>query len=150
SLATFDSLREVLVIVQAEVADRIVAAPGSRVYGVPSAKAAWYTEATRAGSIGRAVFWPVPRVDSALGRMVRRDPPTTAATRAQTFAVIDAAFAHRRKTLRAALAGWAGSAAAAEQAIRAAGLDPALRGERLNVADFAAIAAHAPAGAGGA
>src|SRR5699024_1755988 len=99
SLATFDSLREVLVMVQAEVADRIVAAPGSRVYGVPSAKAAWYTEATRAGSVGRAVFWPVPRVDSALVRMVRRDPPTTAATRAQTFAVIDAAFAQRRKTL---------------------------------------------------
>lgn len=145
-LATFPELAEVLVMVQAEVADRLVAGPGSRTYGVPSAKAAWYTEATRAGSIGRAVFWPVPRVDSALVRMVRRQPPTTNAAKSDTFAVIDAAFAQRRKTLRSALAGWAGSPAAAEETLRAAGIDPALRGERLTIDDFAAIAAHAPAG----
>ncbi|QGH68650.1 16S rRNA (adenine(1518)-N(6)/adenine(1519)-N(6))-dimethyltransferase RsmA [Pseudactinotalea sp. HY158] len=148
-LAAFPTLTEALVMVQAEVADRLVAAPGSRIYGVPSAKAAWYSEATRAGSIGRAVFWPVPRVDSSLVRMVRREPPGATATRAGTFAVIDAAFAQRRKTLRSALAGWAGSAALAESALRAAGIDPALRGERLRVEDFAAIAAHAPEGAAG-
>jgi len=137
------SLRDVLVMVQAEVADRLVAPPGSRTYGVPSAKAAWYASATRAGSIGRSIFWPVPGVDSALVRLVRRPSPAAAAGREQTFAVIDAAFAQRRKTLRAALAGWAGSAAAAEQILIRAGVDPTLRGERLDVAAFAAIAAAA-------
>ncbi|SEE95690.1 16S rRNA (adenine(1518)-N(6)/adenine(1519)-N(6))-dimethyltransferase RsmA [Ruania alba] len=135
------SLREVLVMVQAEVADRIAAGPGSRTYGVPSAKAAWYASASRAGSIGRSVFWPVPNVDSALVRLVRRDPPVTTATRADVFACIDAAFSQRRKTLRSALAGWAGSADLAEQALRAAGVDPTLRGERLDITQFAAVAA---------
>lgn len=143
-LQTYPTLRTVLVMVQAEVADRLVAPPGSRTYGVPSAKAAWYGTATRAGNVGRAVFWPVPRVDSTLVRLVRGDPPSTTAQRADVFAVVDAAFAQRRKTLRAALAGWAGSAPAAEQAIRAAGLDPGLRGEQLDVAAFAAIAEHRP------
>lgn len=139
-LARFDSLERVLVMVQAEVADRLVAPPGSRTYGVPSAKVAWYADARRAGSVGRAVFWPVPRVDSALVALERRDPPATTATRAQTFAVVDAAFAQRRKTLRAALAGLAGSGDAAEAAIAGAGLDPSVRGERLAVDDFARIA----------
>ena len=98
-------------MVQAEVADRLAAPPGSKVYGVPSVKAAWYASATRAGAVPRAVFWPVPNVDSGLVRLVRHDPPATAASRAEVFAVVDAAFAQRRKTLRAALAGWAGSAA---------------------------------------
>lgn len=141
-LARFDSLERVLVMVQAEVADRLVAPPGSRTYGVPSAKVAWYADARRAGSVGRAVFWPVPRVDSALVALDRRDPPTTSATRAQTFAVVDTAFAQRRKTMRAALAGLAGSPDAAEAALTAAGLDPSVRGERLGIADFARIAEH--------
>lgn len=143
-LATLPTVVNLLVMVQAEVADRIVAPPGSRTYGVPSAKAAWYASARRAGSVGRTVFWPVPNVDSALVRLERREPPSTSATREQTFAVIDAAFAQRRKTLRAALAGWAGSAAAAEEALRAAGVDPTARGERLDVAQFAAIAEQGP------
>ncbi|CAM3422924.1 16S rRNA (adenine(1518)-N(6)/adenine(1519)-N(6))-dimethyltransferase RsmA [Occultella aeris] len=138
------TLREVLVMVQAEVADRLAAGPGSRTYGVPSAKAAWYAEATRAGSIGRSIFWPAPNVDSALVRLVRRDPPEATVDRAAVFACIDAAFSQRRKMLRSALASWAGSAAAAEQAIRAAGVDPELRGERLDITQFAAIAAHRP------
>ncbi|WP_250446767.1 16S rRNA (adenine(1518)-N(6)/adenine(1519)-N(6))-dimethyltransferase RsmA, partial [Actinotalea sp. C106] len=112
-LERFPSLDRVLVMVQAEVADRLVAPPGSRTYGIPSAKAAWYTSARRAGSIGRSVFWPVPRVDSALVALERRDHPTTTAPREHVFAVVDAAFAQRRKTLRAALAGLAGSPAAA-------------------------------------
>lgn len=139
-LARFDSLERTLVMVQAEVADRLVAPPGSRTYGVPSAKVAWYADARRAGSVGRAVFWPVPRVDSALVALDRRDPPPTTATRAQVFAVVDAAFAQRRKTMRAALAGLAGSGDAAEAALVGAGLDPAVRGERLAIGDFARVA----------
>jgi len=133
------SLRTGLVMVQAEVADRLVAPPGSRTYGIPSVKAAWYAEVRRAGSIGRTVFWPAPHVDSGLVAFTRREPP--AGDRLATFAVVDAAFAQRRKTLRAALAGWAGSAAAAEQRLRAAGIDPGARGEVLGVEDFARLAA---------
>ncbi len=140
-LERLPSLRSVLVMVQLEVAERLVAPSGSRTYGVPSVKAAWYAEATAAGRIGRSVFWPAPNVDSGLVRMVRRDPPVTTASREEVFGVVDAAFAQRRKTLRAALAGWAGSAAAAEQVLRAAGIDPSLRGERLTVTQFAALAA---------
>ena len=139
-LARVESLERAVVMVQAEVADRLVAPPGSRTYGVPSAKVAWYAQARRAGSVGRAVFWPVPRVDSALVRLERRDPPRTTATRQQTFSVIDVAFAQRRKTLRAALARFAGSAQAAERVLREAGIDPSARGERLGIADFARIA----------
>ena len=139
-LARFDSLERVLVMVQAEVADRLVAPPGSRTYGVPSAKVAWYADARRAGSVGRAVFWPVPRVDSALVALERRAAPPTTATREQVFAVIDTAFAQRRKTMRAALAALAGSGEAAEAALVRAGLDPSVRGERLAVTDFARVA----------
>lgn len=136
------SLRRALVMVQAEVAERLAAPPGSRVYGVPSVKAAWYAEVRRAGAVPRSVFWPVPRVDSGLVALTRREPPASSASREEVFAVIDAAFAQRRKTLRAALAGWAGSATAAELALRAAGIDPAARGESLGVADYARLAAH--------
>ena len=139
-LATFPTIERTLVMVQSEVADRLAAPPGSKVYGVPSVKAAWYCEVKRAGAIGRSVFWPAPNVDSGLVSLVRRDPPRTTATREEVFAVVDAAFAQRRKTLRAALSGWAGSAAAAESALRAAGVAPSARGEALTVEEFAAIA----------
>jgi 16S rRNA (adenine1518-N6/adenine1519-N6)-dimethyltransferase len=144
--ATVPSLRGGVVMVQAEVADRMCAPPGSRIYGVPSAKLAWFATARRAGSVGRAVFWPVPRVDSGLVELVRLGPEEAervrgSAGRAETFEVIDAAFSQRRKTLRSALAAWAGSPQAAEDVLRAAGVDPALRGEALGVADFARIAA---------
>jgi 16S rRNA (adenine1518-N6/adenine1519-N6)-dimethyltransferase len=144
-LELLPSLRRVLVMVQSEVADRLAAAPGSRTYGVPSVKAAWYADVRRAGAVGRAVFWPAPNVDSGLVAMTRRDPPVTEASRAEVFAVVDAAFAQRRKTLRAALAGWAGSPAAAEAALRSAGIDPRARGETLDVAEFARLAEHRPA-----
>ena len=143
-LETLPELRTGLVMVQAEVADRLAAGPGSKVYGVPSVKAAWYCSATRAGAISRTVFWPAPNVDSGLVRLVRRDPPATTATRTEVFTAVDAAFAQRRKTLRAALAGWAGSAAAAEDALRAAGIDPSARGETLDVTAFARLAEHRP------
>ena len=139
-LARFDTVQRVLVMVLAEVADRLVAPPGSRTYGIPSVKAAWYADARRAGAVGRAVFWPVPRVDSALVALHRRQPPSTTADREQVFAVVDAAFAQRRKTLRAALAGVAGSPAAAEAALLAADVDPGARGERLTVEEFARVA----------
>ncbi len=140
-LEALPSLRSGLVLVQAEVADRLAAPPGSKVYGVPSVKTAWYARATRAGSVPRAVFWPVPNVDSGLVRLARHDPPPVDVERAAVFAVIDAAFAQRRKMLRPALASWAGSAANAEHILRAAGIDPTARGETLTVTQFAKIAA---------
>jgi 16S rRNA (adenine1518-N6/adenine1519-N6)-dimethyltransferase len=144
-LATFGSLRRGLVMVQAEVADRMAAPPGSRTYGIPSAKLAWYADVRRAASVPRSAFWPVPRVDSGLVAFTVRDRDPAAGggpARETVFAVIDAAFSQRRKTLRAALAGWAGSAAAAEGVLRAAGIDPGLRGESLGIAEFTAIAAN--------
>ncbi|MEV4228633.1 16S rRNA (adenine(1518)-N(6)/adenine(1519)-N(6))-dimethyltransferase RsmA [Streptomyces bobili] len=140
-LATFPTIERTLVMVQSEVADRLAAAPGSKVYGVPSVKANWYADVKRAGAIGRNVFWPAPNVDSGLVSLVRRaEPVKTTASRREVFAVVDAAFAQRRKTLRAALAGWAGSAAAAEAALVAAGVSPQARGEALTVEEFARIA----------
>lgn len=144
-LATFPSLRRALVMVQLEVAQRLAAEPGSRVYGVPSAKARWFGEVRQAGHVGQAVFWPVPRVDSGLVELVRGDPPRTDVSRREVFAVVDAAFAQRRKMLRAALAGWAGSAARASELLEAAGVDPTVRGEALSIGAFADIA---KAGAG--
>jgi 16S rRNA (adenine1518-N6/adenine1519-N6)-dimethyltransferase len=141
-LATLPSLRHGLVMVQKEVADRLTAGPGSKIYGVPSAKLAWYADARPAGRVPPSVFWPVPNVDSGLVAFTRREPPAQDVTREDVFAVIDAAFAQRRKTLRAALSGWAGGAAAAAEHIRAAGIDPGLRGEQLTVAQFARIASR--------
>jgi 16S rRNA (adenine1518-N6/adenine1519-N6)-dimethyltransferase len=140
-LAVLPSLERGLVMVQAEVADRMCAGPGSRVYGAPSAKLAWYAAARSAGPVPRSVFWPVPNVDSRLVAFTRRDPPESAAGREEVFAVIDAAFRQRRKTLRAALAGWAGSAPEAERLLRVADLDPGARGESLDVSQFARLAA---------
>ena len=141
-LELLPSLDRALVLVQAEVAERLAAPPGTPAYGVPSVKAAWYGEVRRAGSVGRRVFWPEPNVDSGLVALVRRPPPP--GDRQATFAVIDAAFATRRKGLRAALARWAGSPAAAETRLIAAGIDPTIRGEQLSVSDFARLAATAP------
>lgn len=140
-LEAYPTLSRVLVMVQKEVADRLAAPPGSRTYGVPSVKAAWYADVRPAGLVSRTVFWPAPNVDSGLVAMRRREPPSEA-DREAVFAVVDAAFAQRRKTLRAALSSWAGSAAAAEDVLRAAGVDPKTRGERLSVEDFARIASR--------
>ena len=139
-LALLPSLERGMVMVQSEVADRLAAPPGSKTYGVPSVKAAWFADVRRAGAIGRNVFWPAPNVDSGLVAWTRREPPVTTATRQQVFAVVDAAFAQRRKQVRAALRGLAGSAEAATAALEAAGVDPTARGEVLDVHDFARIA----------
>ena len=143
------SIGRALVMVQAEVADRMCAPPGSRTYGVPSVKLAWYGSARRAATVSRSVFWPVPNVDSALvsfarwpdgGPAAERPGGQPAVGRAEVFAVIDAAFAQRRKTLRSALASWAGSVQAAETVLRDAGVDPSLRGEAIGISQYARIA----------
>ncbi|MEU5527442.1 16S rRNA (adenine(1518)-N(6)/adenine(1519)-N(6))-dimethyltransferase RsmA [Micromonospora chersina] len=143
-LAELPTLRHGLVMVQKEVADRLVAGPGSKVYGIPSVKLAWYARSRAAGKVPPNVFWPVPNVDSGLVAFTRREPPRADVPREAVFAVVDAAFAQRRKTLRAALAGWAGGADRAAAALTAAGVDPGARGESLTVEQFAAIAASAP------
>jgi 16S rRNA (adenine1518-N6/adenine1519-N6)-dimethyltransferase len=139
-LATVPTLRSVLVLVQLEVAERLAAGPGSKVYGIPSVKARWYGTATLAGRIGRNVFWPAPNVDSGLVRVVRAEPPGDESVRLATFAVVDAAFGQRRKTLRSSLSRLTGSTEAAQAALVAAGVDPGLRGEVLELPQFVAIA----------
>lgn len=139
-LALLPSLERGLVMVQSEVADRLAAGPGSRTYGVPSVKAAWHADVRRAGAVGRNVFWPAPNVDSGLVAWTRREPPTTAVSREAVFAVVDAAFAQRRKALRGALRGLAGSGEAATAALEAAGIEPMARGEQLDVDDFVRVA----------
>jgi len=139
-LALLPSLEHGLVMVQAEVADRLAAPPGSKVYGGPSVKAAWFADVRRAGSVSRSVFWPAPNVDSGLVAWKRREPPSTQVSRKDVFAVVDAAFAHRRKALRRTLRELAGSAEAAEDALRRSGIDPMARGESLDVRQFTRIA----------
>lgn len=139
-LERFPSIERVLVMVQLEVAERLAAKPGNKTYGVPSLKAAWYADVELAGRVGRNVFWPAPNVDSGLVSLVRREPPATSASREEVFRCIDAAFLQRRKSLRQALAPWAGSPEAAEAALVAAGIDPRTRGEQLDIAAFARIA----------
>ncbi|MEX3514547.1 MULTISPECIES: 16S rRNA (adenine(1518)-N(6)/adenine(1519)-N(6))-dimethyltransferase RsmA [unclassified Corynebacterium] len=149
-LAAYPSIERVLVMVQLEVAQRLAAQPGSKIYGVPSVKAAFYGKVRQAGTIGRNVFWPAPNIESGLVRIDCYRPgqapwPVTEEARAQLWPVVDAAFAQRRKTLRASLAGHFGSANAAEEALRAAGIDPRQRGEKLAVEDFARLAGIAGA-----
>jgi 16S rRNA (adenine1518-N6/adenine1519-N6)-dimethyltransferase len=139
-LATFSSWQRGLVMVQLEVADRLVAGPGSKTYGVPSVKMAWYAETSRVGTVPASVFWPVPNVESGLVAIRRRPAPATSASRELVFAVVDAAFAQRRKMLRSALSALLGGSAAASEALTAAGVDPQARGEMLHVVDFARIA----------
>ncbi|MDR2454784.1 MAG: hypothetical protein LBD51_09765 [Bifidobacteriaceae bacterium] len=141
-LERFGSLRHGLVMVQAEVAARLVAPPGSKAYGLPSAKLAWWAAARPAGRVARNAFFPVPRVDSELVYFERRPPPAADVPRSQVFALVDAAFASRRKMLRSALAALAGGSARAEAALLAAGLDPTARGETLGIGDFARLARH--------
>ena len=146
-LTLLPSLERGLVMVQSEVADRLAAAPGSKVYGVPSVKAAWFADVRRAGAIGRNVFWPAPNVDSGLVAWTRREPPSTTASRERVFAVVDAAFAQRRKALRGVLRSLA-PAEAVDAALAGAGVDPLARGESLSVTDFARIAELLPWGEG--
>lgn len=139
-LETLPSLQRGVVMVQAEVADRLAAKPHSKEYGVPSVKAAWWADVTGAGSVSRTIFWPQPNVDSKLVAFKRHTPPGDEAMRKKVFMVIDLAFAQRRKMLRAALSSLFGSSAAAESALQSVGIDPTLRGEALHIQDFCTIA----------
>ena len=141
-LENFSSISKVLVLVQAEVAARLVAGPGSKTYGSPSAKLAWYGKATSAGVVSRSIFWPVPNVDSALVYFEKRSTPLPTTLRAEVFRVIDGAFAQRRKTLRQALSAWAGSPDQAEQILVKAGVSPQARGEDLSIDNFIEVAKH--------
>ena len=143
-LEKFESLRTGVVMVQAEVADRLAAKPGTKEYGIPSVKAAWWAEVKGAGSVSRSVFWPAPNVDSKLVSFTRRQTPGDEVLRRKVFAIIDAAFAQRRKMLRSALSGLYGSSSSAEEILQRADIDPTLRGEALEISGFCAIAAVAP------
>ena len=143
-LEKFQTLRTGVVMVQAEVADRLAAKPGTKDYGIPSVKAAWWAEVKGAGSVSRSVFWPAPNVDSKLVSFTRRQTPGDEELRRKVFTIIDAAFAQRRKMLRSALSGLYGSSSAAEEILTRAHIDPTLRGEALEIGGFCAIAAVAP------
>ena len=138
------TLRSGVVMVQAEVADRLAASPGSKDYGIPSVKSAWWTEVKGAGSVSRSIFWPAPNVDSKLVSFTRRETPGDEGMRKKVFTIIDAAFAQRRKMLRSALSSLYGSSALAEYVLTKAGIDPTLRGEALEISGFCAIALASP------
>jgi 16S rRNA (adenine1518-N6/adenine1519-N6)-dimethyltransferase len=143
-LEKFPTLRTGVVMVQAEVADRLAAKPGTKEYGIPSLKASWWAEVTGAGSVSRSIFWPVPGVDSKLVGFKRRATPGDEVMRKKVFTIIDAAFAQRRKMLRSALSSLYGSSALAEEILTQAGIDPTLRGEALEISGFCAIALASP------
>ena len=143
-LELFPTLRAGVVMVQSEVADRLVASPGSKNYGSPSVKSTWWADMSSAGNVGRSIFWPVPNVDSSLVRFVRHAPAGDEELRRKTFRIIDAAFAQRRKMLRAALSEIFGGSAQASTAIESAGIDPTLRGEALLLPAFISIAQQLP------
>jgi len=138
-LEEFPSIERLLVMVQREVADRLCAAPGSRIYGAPSVKARWFGDVHYAGDVGRSVFWPAPNVDSGLVRIDRGPEPQEVAREA-VFAIVDAAFSQRRKQLRTALVECFGSPTEVERILHAAGIDPTVRGERLDLDDYCSIA----------
>jgi 16S rRNA (adenine1518-N6/adenine1519-N6)-dimethyltransferase len=141
-LERFPTLRSGVIMVQAEVADRLAATPSTKEYGVPSVKAAWWADVTGAGVVSRQIFWPVPNVESKLVAFTRRATPGDEALRLRTFAIIDLAFAQRRKMLRSALSSRYGGSAAAEAVLSGAGIDPTLRGEALDIAAFVSVARH--------
>jgi 16S rRNA (adenine1518-N6/adenine1519-N6)-dimethyltransferase len=138
------TLRSGVVMVQAEVADRLAASPGSKDYGIPSVKSAWWAQVKGAGSVSRSIFWPAPNVDSKLVSFTRRATPGDEVMRKKVFTIIDAAFAQRRKMLRSALSSLYGSSALAEEILTKAGIDPTLRGEALEISGFCAIALASP------
>jgi 16S rRNA (adenine1518-N6/adenine1519-N6)-dimethyltransferase len=143
-LEKFPSLRTGVVMVQAEVADRLAAKPGGKEYGIPSVKAAWWADVKNVGTVSRSIFWPAPNVDSKLVGFTRRETAGSEESREKVFTIIDAAFAQRRKMLRSALSSLYGSSSAAEAILIKAGIDPTLRGEALQVESFCKIAAVAP------
>lgn len=143
-LEGFPTIRSGVVMVQAEVADRLAAKPGGKEYGIPSVKAAWWADVKNVGTVSRSIFWPAPNVDSKLVGFTRRQTAGPEDMRKKVFTIIDAAFAQRRKMLRSALSSLYGSSSAAEEILIRAGIDPTLRGEALEIKSFCQIAAVAP------
>ena len=143
-LEIFPSIQSGVVMVQAEVADRLAAKPGGKEYGIPSVKAAWWADVKNVGTVSRSIFWPAPNVDSKLVGFTRRETAGSEEMREKVFTIIDAAFAQRRKMLRSALSSLYGYSSAAEEILIKAGIDPTLRGEALEVKSFCQIAAVAP------
>ena len=139
-LEFFPTLRTGVVMVQAEVADRLAAKPNSKEYGIPSVKAAWWADVSGAGSVSRSIFWPAPNVDSKLVGFTRHAPLGDEVLRKKVFSIIDLAFAQRRKMLRSTLSSMYGSSAAAEAHLESVGIDGTLRGEALTIEDFCKIA----------
>lgn len=139
-LEKFESITSGIVMVQSEVAERLAAKPGSKIYGVPSAKAAWWADLSLADSVSRSIFWPVPKVDSSLVKFTRHQELGSQSLRKITFDLIDRAFGQRRKMLRSIYADIAGGSAGAEELLISAGIEPTLRGESLSIDDFLAIA----------
>ena len=139
-LEKFESITSGIVMVQSEVAERLAAKPGSKIYGVPSAKAAWWADLQLADSVSRSIFWPVPKVDSSLVKFTRHEPLGDETLRKLTFELVDRAFGQRRKMLRSIYADLAGGSAQAEQLLIASGIEPTIRGEALTIDDFLAIA----------
>lgn len=139
-LEKFESITSGIVMVQSEVAERLAAKPGSKIYGVPSAKAAWWADLQLADSVSRSIFWPVPKVDSSLVKFTRHKPLGDETLRKLTFELVDRAFGQRRKMLRSIYADLAGGSAQAEQLLIASGIEPTIRGEALTIDDFLAIA----------
>ena len=139
-LEFFPTLRTGVVMVQAEVADRLAAKPNSKEYGIPSVKAAWWADVSGAGSVSRSIFWPAPNVDSKLVGFTRHAPLGDEVLRKKVFSIIDLAFAQRRKMLRSTLSSLYGSSAAAEAHLESVGIDGTLRGEALTIEDFCKIA----------
>ena len=139
-LEFFPTLRTGVVMVQAEVADRLAAKPNSKEYGIPSVKAAWWADVSGAGSVSRSIFWPAPNVDSKLVGFTRHAPLGDEVLRKKVFSIIDLAFAQRRKMLRSTLSSLYGSSAAAEAHLESVGVDGTLRGEALTIEDFCKIA----------
>ena len=143
-LEILPTLRSGVVMVQAEVANRLAANPGGKEYGIPSVKAAWWADVKNVGTVSRSIFWPAPNVDSKLVGFTRRETAGSEESREKVFTIIDAAFAQRRKMLRSALSSLYGSSSAAEAILIKAGIDPTLRGEALQIESFCKIAAVAP------
>lgn len=140
-LDTFPSLRRILVMVQKEVADRLVASPGSRTYGVPSVKVRWWGSAGLVGKVPPSVFWPRPRVDSGLVRIDIHRARIHRAPREEVFGLVDEAFSQRRKLFRSAVIRWMGSEARVDEILNLAGVDHGQRGENLTLEDFEAVVA---------
>lgn len=134
-------LKNIVVMVQKEVAQRIAAEPGGKDYGAISVLCQYYTEPSLVTVVPAGSFYPAPKVDSAVLRMrVLDKPAVTVANEKLFFKTVKAAFAQRRKTLLNCIAsGFGLDKQAVAEVLESVGIDPRVRGEKLNLAEFARI-----------